>query len=237
MALMLYDHPLSPYGQKVKIALLEKNVSFDAPLPQNIGSGERSGEFAKASPRGEVPALIDGELAVFDSTVILEYLEDAYPEPPLYPRSPKERAACRLLDLFADEVMLVPIRAFMHRTGPRPDDPQKWEAAEAKAQEAGTVIESHFAQLETTLGDKPFLCGDLSAADIAAFMSVLFTQRLGGPPLSRHRTLSAWFDRLSARPAFARAWAGIAAADRELSAPVEGAYGGSAPAFTVPTAK
>lgn len=69
-------------------------------------------------------------------------------------------------------------------------------------------------------------------------MAVLFTQRLGGPPLSRHRALSAWFDRLSRRPAFAKAASGIVAADRELSAPVEGAYGGRAPAFiTAPAAR
>ncbi|RDI58631.1 glutathione S-transferase family protein [Microvirga subterranea] len=236
----LYSGPLSLFSRKVEIALDEKGLAFErvmVPFNQIVGYSPKHPDVVAANPKAQVPVLVDGDLTLYDSTVILEYLEDAYPEPPLFPRLANERAACRLLDLFADEVMLVPIRAFMHRTGPRPDDPQKWEALEAKAREAGAVIERHFAQLETTLGEKPFLCGDLSAADIAAFMSVLFTQRLGGPPLSRHRALSAWFDRLSARPAFARAWAGIVAADRELSAPVEGAYGGSAPAFTVPAAK
>ncbi len=70
----VYDHPLSPYGQKVKIALMEKGVAFEAPLPGNIGSGNTGGEFARVSPRGEVPALVDGDVAVFDSTIILEYI-------------------------------------------------------------------------------------------------------------------------------------------------------------------
>ena len=85
MSVTVYDHPLSPYGQKVKIALLEKAVEFAAPLPAAIGSGTTSGEFAAASPRGEVPALIDDDVAIFDSSVILEYIEERWPEPPLLP--------------------------------------------------------------------------------------------------------------------------------------------------------
>lgn len=231
----LYSGPLSLFSRKVEIALHEKGLAFErvmVPFDQIVGYSPKHTDVLTANPKGQVPVLMDGDLALYDSTVILEYLEDAYPEPPLYPGSPKERAACRLLDLFADEVMLVPIRSYMHRTGPRPDDPRTWEAAEARAGEAGAVIERHFAELENRLGDGSYFCGALSAADIALFMAVLFTQRLGGPPLHRHRALSAWFDRLSARPAFARAASEIVAADRELSAPVEGAYGGRAPAFT-----
>ena len=97
-AVTVYDHPLSAYGQKVKIALLEKGVPFEAPLPDAIGSGATSGAFAEASPRGEVPALIDGEVKVFDSSVILEYIEDRWPEPPLLPVAPSERARVRMLE-------------------------------------------------------------------------------------------------------------------------------------------
>jgi glutathione S-transferase/RNA polymerase-associated protein len=95
---IVYDHPLSPYAQKVKIALLEKGVPFEAPLPDAIGSGATGGRFAAVSPRGEVPALIDGDVSVFDSTVILEYIEDRWPTPPLLPRSAAERARVRMLE-------------------------------------------------------------------------------------------------------------------------------------------
>ena len=58
-------------------------------------------------------------------------------------------------------------------------------------------------------------------------MAVLYGQRLGGPPLDKHhQALSNWYARLSGRPAFAEVAAEIVAADRELSTPVEGAYGG-----------
>ena len=49
--MLLYEHPLSPYAQKVKIALREKGVAFDVETPQAIGSGNSAGLFAAASPR------------------------------------------------------------------------------------------------------------------------------------------------------------------------------------------
>jgi glutathione S-transferase/RNA polymerase-associated protein len=73
----LYDHPLSPYAQKVKIALREKGLAFETAMPGGLGAGGAQGDFVEASPRAEVPALVDGDVRVFDSTIILEYLDDA----------------------------------------------------------------------------------------------------------------------------------------------------------------
>ena len=102
MTVLVYDHPLSPYAQKVKIALAEKGVAFEARMPEGIGAGSAAGEFASASPRGEVPALIDGDVALFDSTIICEYIEDRWPEPPLLPASPAERAQARTIEEVMD---------------------------------------------------------------------------------------------------------------------------------------
>ena len=96
--MLLYEHPLSSYAQKVKIALREKGQPFEAPLPQGIGAGGATGEFTAANPRAEVPALIDGETMVFDSTIILEYIEDKWPTPALLPKSPAERARVRMIE-------------------------------------------------------------------------------------------------------------------------------------------
>src|SRR5262249_56442722 len=92
---VLYEHPLSPYAQKVKIALGEKGVPFESRLPDLLGGN--LAEFAPLNPRLEVPTLVDGEVTVFDSTVILEYLEDRWPTPALLPAGPAERARVRLL--------------------------------------------------------------------------------------------------------------------------------------------
>jgi glutathione S-transferase len=100
--MLLYEHPLSSYAQKVKIGLREKGLTFDLETPQGLGSGNSGGAFAAASPRLEVPTLIDGEARIFDSTIILEYLEDKYPSPALLPRDPAARAEARMIEDVCD---------------------------------------------------------------------------------------------------------------------------------------
>jgi glutathione S-transferase/RNA polymerase-associated protein len=99
---LLYDHPLSPYAQKVRIALREKGLAFQLALPGGLGAGGAAGEFAEANPRAEVPVLIDGETRVFDSTIILEYIEDNWPTPPLLPNGAGERARVRMIEEVMD---------------------------------------------------------------------------------------------------------------------------------------
>jgi glutathione S-transferase len=224
----LFTGPLSLFARKAEIALLEKGRPFErvmVPFSQTGGYNPKHPEVLAANPKGQVPVLQDGDLAVFDSTVIFEYLEDAYPQPALYPRDPAERARCRLLDLFADEVMLLPIRLLMHRNTPGERDPARWASSEARATEGEEKLDRHFTELATKLGNRQHFCGAFGAADISVFMMVFWTMRLGGPTLDRHPALAGWYKRLLRRPAFASVTAEIIAADRTLSAPVEGAFG------------
>ena len=163
----VFDHPLSPYGQKVKIALLEKGVAFEAPLPGNIGSGNTGGDFARISPRGEVPALLDGEVAIFDSTVILEYIEDRWPTPALLPAAPVDRARVRMLEETMDTHFeaitwgMSEIRNFGRASG---------ALAETMLEQAGQQIAAWYVWLDAQLGTRPwfngaaFGWGDLSVA-------------------------------------------------------------------------
>src|SRR6187455_517851 len=100
--LTLYEHPLSPYAQKCKIALYEKGVEFEAVLPDLLSARRSSNDLAAANPRQEVPALIDGDTAIFDSTIILEYIEERWPSPPLLPKLPAERARVRMIEEVVD---------------------------------------------------------------------------------------------------------------------------------------
>ncbi|WP_421860386.1 glutathione S-transferase family protein [Parvibaculum sp.] len=99
---ILYEHPLSPYAQKVKISAREKNLDLDLRTPDGIGAGGAKGEFAAANPRAEVPALIDGDTRIFDSTIILEYLEDKFPSPAMRPATPEARAKMRMIEEVCD---------------------------------------------------------------------------------------------------------------------------------------
>ncbi|HEX4987078.1 MAG TPA: glutathione S-transferase family protein [Burkholderiales bacterium] len=96
--LKLYEHPLSAYAMKVKIALNEKGLDYQAVMPEGMATGSAGGEFAQANPRAEVPTLIDGDVKLFDSTVMLEYIEEKWPRPPLLPAEPAARARLRMIE-------------------------------------------------------------------------------------------------------------------------------------------
>ena len=157
MTLLLWDHPFSPYAQKVRIALREKGLAFESRIPGGIGAGGAAGDFLAASPRAEVPALIHGDVRVFDSTVILEYLEDAWPEPPLLPASAADRARVRMLEDVVDTHLeavnwgLTEVRAFGRG---------KDQCADALEAAAGKQIAGVFAWLERELGDRQWFNGD-----------------------------------------------------------------------------
>src|SRR5215510_12175618 len=99
--LTLYEHPLSPYAQKVKIALAEKGIAFESHVPDILGGSDRE-VFLTLNPRLEVPTLVDGDSAIFDSTIILEYVEERWPEPCLLPAAPVERARARMIEEVCD---------------------------------------------------------------------------------------------------------------------------------------
>jgi RNA polymerase-associated protein len=101
--MILYDHPLSSYAQKVKIALREKGLAFKRTLPDDFGTGRQDTAFAAANPRAEVPVLLldDGQ-SIFESTAILEYIEDRWPEPPLLAANPLARAEARMTEEVCD---------------------------------------------------------------------------------------------------------------------------------------
>jgi glutathione S-transferase len=96
----LYEHPFSPYVQKVKISLYEKNVPFETEIPDAFSGAPT--DYGASNPRLEVPALVDDGFVIFDSTVILEYLEDKWPKPPMLPASPRDRARVRMIEDLCD---------------------------------------------------------------------------------------------------------------------------------------
>ena len=223
----LYSGPLSLFARKVEIALNEKGLAFErimVPFNQTTGYDPRHPEVLALNPKRQVPVLSDCGLELYDSTVINEYLDEAYPEPPLMPDSPVDRARCRLDELYADEIMLQALKPLMHRTTPPAPDRDRRIAREADALIAEEALAGHYEVLEQKLAGRDFFGGRLSIADIALFMSVLFSLRLGGPPLDGHPALSAWFARLRQRPAFVQVAAEIAEADRRLSFPVKSRF-------------
>ncbi|KAF8212761.1 glutathione S-transferase domain-containing protein [Mycena galopus ATCC 62051] len=101
--LFLHDHPVSSYAQKIRIALREKDIPFNRAVPDGFGLGKDVPTLSAANPRLEVPALEDGDLKIFDSTVILGYLEDKYDDKKkLLPASPADRARAKMIEEVCD---------------------------------------------------------------------------------------------------------------------------------------
>jgi glutathione S-transferase/RNA polymerase-associated protein len=213
----LYDDVFSPYARKVRIALYEKGVPFERVRALH-GDCNRT-DFVHVNPRAEVPALVDGDLAIFDSTIVCEYLEDRYPAPPLYPRDPAGRARCRLIEDLADTQLDAATYAVaIVEMGRRESHPAMHDAA---ARDLGRLYD----QLERTLGDTPFFCGEYSLADVAVVPHVMAATFLGFPPDgARHVALGRWLERVQAREAVARDTADVIASLERLQAEAKPAF-------------
>lgn len=223
----LYVGPVSWFSRKVEAALYEKGISFRqvlVPFSQTCGYFDKPSDVVRINPKRQVPVLIDGALELYDSTVIIEYLEDAYAISPLLPHAPIDRARCRLWDTFADDVMLEPIRRLMHRTEPHDQGGSRW--AELETQTAGPLaqIAADFDRLDGALHDREYLCGTFSSADIACLMAVFWSNRLAGPGFGQRPHLRRWYRTVMARPSIAKVTSEIMAQDGQLSAPVAGAF-------------
>ena len=200
----LWSGVLSPFSAKVRIALAEKKLPYETltvPWSRKTLWGPKPPEFLAVSPRGQVPVLIDGDVTIFDSTVICEYLEERYPKPPLMPASPAGRATCRQLEDEADFAMVQEVTPLVQELFTKTDDATRDMARVATATEA---LRRRYAALDKELSGHEYLCGTFSVADIATFLVVGFASTLGVPPGDGHENVRAWTDRVRARPSVGR---------------------------------
>ncbi len=201
----LYTHALSPFSGKVRIALDEKGVTYEEEqLPitrQAILAKPKA--MLDANPRSQVPTLIAGDLVLYDSTVILEWLEERHPEPPLLPRGADARARVRLLEDEGDWLMNGSIAELLAQTW-RLRDPADRDATKLAA--ATAALHAAFDRLEALLADgRLWLAGAaFSVADLSVNFPVAFAGFFGVPPTPSHPQLAAWAARVSARPSVAR---------------------------------
>ncbi|MGH7932190.1 MAG: glutathione S-transferase family protein [Candidatus Binataceae bacterium] len=193
----LYDFLPCPFGQKVRIVLAEKGLSYDL-VEVDLAQGEqRKPDFLRLNPFGKVPVLVDEDTTIYDSTVILEYLEDEYPEPPVLPAvgSSALRAKARLWEDFADT-------SFTPQVGQLMGEVSKPEAERdpARLQRLQKAVERVLDYLNHELQGQDYLASQFSIADIGFAPRLLVLRDLGiDPGLSRNH-VDAWIRRLLERP-------------------------------------
>jgi glutathione S-transferase len=183
VSLVLYDAPRCPYCARVRIVLAEKGVELEV---VEIDLSDRPAWIYEKNATGRVPVLEEDGRPLPESAVIMEFVEERYPEPPLLPPDPADRAFVRLL-VFRDKELTDPYYAFR-----RGED----GAAER--------LDLAIAVLDAALAERPYLGGaEYGLADIAYVPWILRARDMLGVDLARFPSLSDWLARLEERPAIA----------------------------------
>jgi glutathione S-transferase len=188
----LYTAERCPYAARARITLAEKGLDYDA---VEIDLDDRPAWLYEKNPLGRVPVYEEnGGFVLPESEVIMEYLEERYPEPALWPADPAERALARLW-----------LQRFDNRLG------DAYYALRRGSEGAEDELGAKLAELDRTLEGQPYLTGrEYGLADVGyAPWLIRATERLG-VSLEPFPALSEWLERLSARPAIT--------AERELVA-------------------
>ena len=192
MSLVLYNAPRCPYVARVRIVLAEKGIDYEV---VDVDLDDRPAWLYEKNPAGRVPVVEEDDgRPLAESAVIMEFLEERYPEPPLLPPDPADRAAVRLL-IFRDGDLTAPYYAL--RRGD--------EGAAEK-------LDAALGRFDGLLGEQPYLGGaEYGLADIALVPWFLRARDMLGVELDGYPALSDWLARLEQRSAIA-AEAGIVAA-------------------------
>ena len=193
----LYDFLPCPFGQKVRVVLAEKGLSYEL-APIDIAQGEqRKRDFLRLNPFGRVPVLVDEDITIYDSTVIAEYLEDEYPEPPLLPPvgSSALRARARMWEDFADTSFTPQVGQLMAELTKNEGDRDA-----SRLQRLQQTVDQMLTFLNHELQGQEFLTGQFSVADIAFVPRLVVLPDLGIDAGLNRPNVDGWYKRMIERP-------------------------------------
>jgi len=194
----------SPYAWRVQLVLEEKGIPYEPVLLSFSQGDHKKPEHLARHPHGKVPAIADDGVTVYESTPIVEYLEEKHPEKPLLPRDPAARARVRMEEFeaalyFGDAFREVGQRVFF--TPPEQRDQTAIESARAKVRSLLHALEARVK------GRGPFLVGEtLTRADLAWLPFVELAARGGVELDDATPTLRAWRDHMRQRPSYERSY-------------------------------
>lgn len=191
----------SPYVRKVRIVLAEKKLDYQFVQEDVWGSDA----ILASNPLGKVPCLVmEGGEAVFDSRVIVEYVDALSPVGKLLPSAGRERAEVRTWEALADGVLDALILARLEQTW---SGRAETERSQAWIDRQMVKVDASLKAMAKGLGDKPWCCGGthLTLADIAVGCALAYTDfRFGHIDWrSQHPNLGKLLDKLAARASFA----------------------------------
>jgi glutathione S-transferase len=208
MPLIFYYGSGSPYAWRVWLALEHKGIDYELRTMSFSAGDLRKPEFRAVNPRGKLPAITDGDFALYESVAIVEYLDEQYGGPRVFPLDVRERARVRRLVQEADQYYAVAMDRLVDEVLFKPQD--QWEQARIDAARESLVQE--LATWERLVAG-PWLAGDtVSAADFTLYPLIALTLRMQKrkPDLDVRAAvgpvLGAWMQRVEALPILRKTW-------------------------------
>ncbi len=226
--LYLYHAPISTCSQKVRLVLAEKELEWDGKAI-NFGKGEHlTPEYLKLNPNGVVPTLLHDGDPIIESSVITEYLDEAFPENSVRPKDLKTLAHMRAWRQYIDEVPTPSIRPISFNTFFVPiwskmTEEEFWDYTErlplrkhfyrkmgrggfskAEIDESLDRLTQTLNRMESALEDGDYIIGDqYTLADVALTPTVVRLEDCGRADLWEHLPrVAGWYERIKARPNF-----------------------------------
>jgi glutathione S-transferase len=205
--LKLYHFDRSPFGWKVRMVLAEKHVAYEPIVPENKSE---SPEFARLNPFRLTPVLVleDGR-SVYESTVVNEYLEEAYPSPPMLPKDPYDRARVRAIEDAGDQYLYAAAgslrKARFEYVPPHIIPKSPAEIDEKQVVEARARLHELLPIFERALDGRTWFGGSLFSLADACLVPVLTASLplLGILPDASYPNLEGWTKRVKERPSYA----------------------------------
>jgi glutathione S-transferase len=207
MALAFYYGSGSPYAWRVWLALEHKQVSYELNTLSFSSGDLRRPEFLAVNPRHKVPAICDDGFALYESVAVVEYLDEKYSGPKLFPGDVQQRAVVRRMVQEADQYYANAMEKLVDQVLFTPQE--KWDADKIRAGRQGVAQE--LTTWETLIRGN-YLGGELSAADFTLYPLIALSLRMEkkNPDLDLRGAIgpriAAWMKRIEALAYFHKTW-------------------------------
>ena len=191
----LYDFKSSPNCQRVKVVLAEKNLPYEI-VPIDLRAQEqKTPDDLKMNPYGKVPVLTDDATVLYESCVINEYLEEKYPNPPLMPKEPGQKAKARILIDYGMTHFDGPYQKLRMELMKEQKDQNQQVIDGAKSE-----LRKLLQRLENEIGAQQYLMGDFSLVDADLLPRFTRLEGFGVLPDPSLPRLGKYLERMKARP-------------------------------------
>lgn len=206
-AAVKFYNSVGPNPHVVRMFMAEKGLSIPVQQVDLMKGENRQPPYAeKVNVAGQMPALeLDDGSTVCEITAICEYLEEVHPQPALIGTTPAERAETRMWTRRIDLNIVEPLANGFRAAEGRALFESRFRLVRAEAaDDLKAIARDKMLWLDAQLGGRTFVCGDrFTLADILLFCFMAFGAQVGQPMPPEAKALSAWFDRVKARPSAA----------------------------------